>query len=244
MRNGQTYSAGIRSVVRRLLMPSVIAMLLCSPASGSAQTAPLDHFMCYTISAPAPNKVVLLKDQFGEAEANVLRAIYFCNPTVKIFGGVTSRIVNRNNHLKWYNITTPTSPRRKIEVRNQFGVQQMTVTSARWLAVPTQKDTLPKPEGLDHFKCYTASGLSISKPVTLHDQFERDENFQVLKPVRFCNPVAKIHDGVVTEPRNPEAHLACYDVARPVRATNQFGNESFVVRKMFLCVPSQKRVIG
>ena len=96
------------------------------------------------------------------------------------------------------------------------------------------------PPVLDHFKCYEATGSSVETQVTLLDQFEIDINFVVLRPLRFCNPVVKIH-GDRTEIANPTQHLVCYDVARPVHTENQFDAEDFLVRKnMDLCVPSEK----
>jgi hypothetical protein len=233
----------LQSLPGRVAGPAVALLLLASTAGAQV---PLDHFMCYPVSGPNVNTPVQLEDQFDKMHGiienvTVTRPNYFCNPTMKIFEGVVTNIVDRTAHLKWYRIVTTKVPEHKIVVRNQFGANQtLSVGQPRWLAVPTQKDTLPRPEDLDHFKCYPAKGPSISKPVTLEDQFERDKDFTVLRPVRFCNPVVKRHGTVVVNIRHPEAHLVCYDVARQFRATNQFGVENLLVRKMDVCVPSQK----
>jgi hypothetical protein len=49
----------------------------------------------------------------------------------------------------------------------------------------------------------------------------------------------KLHGPVVSPIRNPLARLVCYDVARPLVATNQFGVENLMVRKMTLCAPTE-----
>jgi hypothetical protein len=227
---------------------TVVALLAC-PGPAGAQVALLDHFMCYTITGPSVNAPVALQDQFDVLiglveQATVTKPSFFCNPVRKIRGGVVTEIRNINNHLKWYKIDTPQVPTHKVLVTNQFTTgQTLTVGQPQWIAVPTQKDALPPPSNLDHFKCYTVKGGSINQVVTLEDQFESDKNFVVLKPLRLCNPVRKQHAGISVGITNPEAHLVCYDVARPVRAINQFGTESLLVRKMTLCVPSTKKLL-
>ena len=225
---------------------STMALLLYGSAPASAQALNLDHFMCYTVSAKAINVPVLLQDQFDQMlgiveNVNVTSPNYFCNPVKKTLpSGAVTNIIHIENHLKWYRIQTNTVPTHKLVILNQFGTQKISTGQPRWLAVPTKKDNLGAPIQLDHFKCYTASGTALNVRVTLEDQFELDRNFTVLRPLRWCNPTVKSHNGQVTPIQNPQAHLICYDVARSLTALNQFGSESLLVRKMTLCVPSQK----
>jgi len=240
----------IRSGVLRVgwtSLGAILALLAC-PGQANAQIALLDHFMCYTVTGTSVNTPVQLQDQFDLItgiieQATVTRPAFFCNPVRKTRNGQVTEIRNINNHLKWYKINTATVPSRKVVLANQFTTAQtLTVGQPQWLAVPTRKDQLPPPSNLDHFKCYSVKGASLNQVVTLEDQFELDKNFVVLKPLRLCNPVRKQHGGIVTEITNPEAHLVCYDVARPLQAVNQFGTENLLVRKMTLCVPSTKRL--
>lgn len=231
-----------RTLGRSFLAPLLGALLF----SGSAAAQQLDHFMCYGVSGKAINVAnVQLQDQFdvlaGIVEVvTVYRPAYFCNPVRKSRPGEITEIIDPRSHLKWYSIRTIPVPNHVAVVRNQFGPEQkLSIKQPKWLAVPTAKDNLPFPELLDHFKCYVATGVSVNATVTLEDQFELDRNFVVLRPQRYCNPVRKVHGAVTSEIRNPQWRLVCYDVARPLRAANQFGLETLWVRKMTLCAPTE-----
>ncbi len=141
----------------------------------------------------------------------------------------------------------------------------MTISAPVLLAVPTQKDSLPPPSGLDHFRCYPATVTpgAVNQPtfpihVTLKDQFDKQpEEVNVLGVVAFCAPADKSHNGQITTIQNPLDHLTCYvfeetttppvtaPVASPVRVhtQNQFGTEKFFVQQArYLCVPTSKQV--
>ena len=247
----------------------IVALLVALPAllasNVGAQTPPtLDHFKCWTVVEGRPaNDFVLLHDQFNaekEQEPALVRSpIFFCNPTVKTLStGAVTPIVHPDHHLKMYLIATHPEPTtRTVTISNQFNsataVQTLTVFQPVILAVPTQKDPHAEPQGLNHFKCYLAKGEPINTPVALQDQFDKQkrEVVRVLRPVLFCNPVEKDHDGVITpiipSTANDKDHLTCY-VFTPstlkvtgVRTRNQFGEERLLAtRSRFLCVPSQK----
>jgi hypothetical protein len=140
----------------------------------------------------------------------------------------------------------PPDPTRLVVVRNQFGFQFLKVGQPEALAVPTQKFPHNPPEGLDHFKCYRASGRNINQVVGLSDQFLKSPEVKVYRPYEFCNPVAKLHNDQLTPIENPKAHLVCYTISRDPFATqvdtlNQFGTEPLLVNEPdLLCVPSTK----
>lgn len=226
-----------------LVLASLAGTLLFA---GPAAAQQLDHFMCYGVSSKPINVGnVQLQDQFdvmgGIVEiVRVNRPVFFCNPVRKTRPGHISPIIDRTAHLKWYSITTTTVPTHVAIVNNQFGPEQkLSIKQPKWLAVPTAKDDLPFPEQLDHYKCYAASGASVNATVTLEDQFERDRNFVVLRPLRYCNPVRKVHGPVIVDIKNAQSRLVCYDVARPARTANQFGQETLWIRKMDLCAPTE-----
>ena len=95
-------------------------------------------------------------------------------------------------------------------MQNQFGPQKLTVTDPILLGVPSQKDTEPPPSGLDHFKCYQATGNPVNAVVDLIDQFHFEPGVAVLNPDWFCNPTEKIHNGQDFPITDPVDHLVCY----------------------------------
>ncbi|MEM6793927.1 MAG: VCBS repeat-containing protein [Acidobacteriota bacterium] len=102
---------------------------------------------------------------------------------------------------------------------------------------------------LDHFKCYRAQDPEPRDHglVGLRDQFGAVQA-RVLETERFCNPVNKLHGGVVTEILDPDAHLEMLRIeaqelpSRVVSVRNQFGAEQKLEtgRATHLAVPTQK----
>lgn len=212
----------------------------------------LDHFKCYiSRDLTSANEPVMLRDQFGPAQARVLTVLRFCNPVEKTTqDGTVTPIKDPNAHLAIYRISPQPLVPRTVIVSNQFGdAQRLEVAQAAALAVPTKKDDHDFPRNLDHFLCYRARGQRIDEPVRLRDQFLLDRA-RVLDPIALCNPVEKTHDGVVTPIQHPDEHLVCYTirtqtpVARAVRADNQFGLETLNLGSAdILCVPSKKQLV-
>lgn len=265
-----------------LTITGLVALLLvASPAYAPPPAPPvLDHFKCYPMGDTTPiNEFVSLHDQFsppppapgspGILESVVVdRGVIFCNPVEKIDSrGNVTPITNPNSHLKMYRFHPNIPNPKALTILNQFGGQNVTISAPVLLAVPTQKDSLPPPSGLDHFRCYPAivtpgavNQPQFPIPVTLKDQFDKQpEEVSVLGVVAFCAPADKLHNGQITSIQNPppEAdHLTCYvfeesttapPVASPTRVftQNQFGKEKFfVTQARYLCVPTSKQVIS
>ena len=124
---------------------------------------------------------------------------------------------------------------------NTITVNMRVTEPGDWIRVVTA--SIPN---LDHFKCYEAAGNDVVLTVDLQDQFEEELQVGVSEPKFFCNPVAKRHDGLVTNITDPMAHLTCYRIEslageRDVRIVNQFGFQTLRVEASeLLCVPSQK----
>ena len=181
-------------------------------------------------------------------KVEVGRAIRFCNPTRKWHAGTVFGVADIRQHLTLYRTFPESSPLRIAVISNQFGQQQtLRVRDAVALAVPTQKSPHNAPQGLDHFRCYAASGNPVGQGVGLGDQFiPALTGHLVLDPLLFCNPVEKTHGTVVTPIAHPEAHLTCYSMTRvpftrEVATRNQFGAQTLVVgRPDILCVPTKK----
>jgi hypothetical protein len=259
-----------------LTISGIVALLMvASPAYAPPPAPPvLDHFKCYPMGDTTPvNEFVSLHDQFsppppssgspGILESVVVdRGVIFCNPVEKTDSrGNVTKISNPNNHLKMYRFHPNVPNQHALTISNQFGGQNVTISAPVLLAVPTQKDSLPPPSGLDHFRCYPAivTPGAVNQPtfpidVTLKDQFDKQpERVQVLGVVAFCAPADKLHNGQITTAQDQDDHLTCYGieetttapVASPVRVftQNQFGKEKFfVTQARYLCVPTLKQV--
>ena len=217
---------------------------------------PLDHFNCYlaqdVVGPISIGEYVYLEDQFVAVQAEVEEAVGFCNPVEKTYGGEVTEIGNPDHHFTFYMLDYEEEPQtRFVEVDNQFGKQQLTVSGPVMLGVPTQKEGHKEPVGLDHFLVYEViEGPDVDVVVGLNDQFGDELEVLVTAPVGFAIPVQKTHKGVVTEIENPDEHLVFYDyeikgeVETEVQVVNQFGNQTLGVYGPFhLAVPSEKRIV-
>ena len=225
------------------------AVLAITASTATAQINPFqtDHFKCYlpanqTQVQPAP---VQLLDQFGAFAAVVGNVFRFCNPAKKSHEGAVTPIQAPDNHLTLHQISPQPIVTRRVLIRNQFGERQIITRDASVLAVPTQKAPHGPPQGLSHFSCYAAEGQLLDVPVGLEDQFFASKH-RVGRPVLFCNPVQKWHEGVFTPIANPNDHLTCYRMtpepfARVTDIRNQFGDRRLETSFAdMLCVPTAK----
>ena len=220
--------------------------------AGGEEVGPLDHFKWYLAdSTESIDEVVYLEDQFCAVEATVGYALGFGNPAEKVHGEVTTPISNPDHHLTGYEIYYEEEPETWfVEVKNQFGVQQLTVYGPMGLAVPTQKEGHQPPVGLDHYLVYeVVDGPSVDVSVSLQDQFDDEpQESGVYEPMYFANPVKKTYGSEVTKILNPEDHLVFYyidaDFEGEVEVVNQFGEQTLDVYSLFgfggLAVPSEK----
>jgi len=218
----------------------------------------LDHFKFYEVVDGPDVDVVLPKvgDQFytgvEEVEVNSLR--YFGNPVAKTDDGVLTPIGDSDHHLTLYDITTPTTQNWVVEVDNQFGEQELTVSGPVMLAAPTWKEGHGPPLWLDHFLLYEViDGEDVQEVVDLEDQWHLESDVEVHRPVYFANPAGKIGPYVDWDPswpliiQNPDEHLVFYEiVGEPyqgdVGIQNQFHQQETlsVYEPQLLAVPSEK----
>jgi len=221
---------------------------IASSAGFAQQPFQIDHFKCYfPLNAdaiqPAP---VFLHDQFGANAAVVGKIFRFCNPAGMRHNGVITPIMNPDDHMTLHQTGPQPLVTREVKINNQFGEQVLTTQDARVLAVPTKKDPHGPPKALNHFSCYAvANGPVLNVPIGLSDQFFPSQH-RIMRPLLFCNPVQKIHNGVVTPITNPDDHLTCYTITKApftkdVTLHNQFGDPRFQSSYTDLaCVPTQK----
>ena len=234
---------------------SAAATVFTMPAEDVTVTAhfvgPLDHSTLYFVdylTAPVIDEPVILEDQFGTFEAQVLDAAWFFNPTEKVHDTVTTPIYNPDHHHTIYQIEYLEEPGTwNVEIENQFGLQLLTVQGPIALAVPTQKDDHEPPVHLDHYLFYwVTEGPYIEEYVYLQDQFGDHPEVMVYDPVLFANPVKKTHGDIVFDVFNPDDHVVIYattegSIETTVHVANQFGDQILdVYGPLGLAVPSQK----
>lgn len=216
----------------------------------------LDHFKCYKVDKEDrkfTKRTVTLVDQFGDAKAEVVKLMEFCNPVRKKKDEEITEISHEDAHLKIYEINdTMTEEKRNVSVTNQFGRQLLQVEKAELLLVPAAKGRLGPNRDLNHFKCYKV-GREDPKfeegRVDLRDQFV-NESVLVHKPRYLCNPVDKNDEGI-TRTRGRD-HLIYYEAKGDkekftVNTRDQFsrrGGERLELGKSeTLLVPSNKRLL-
>ena len=220
-------------------------------------TPPLDHFKCYWAEDALLEPVlepVILQDQFffpDVLEATVGFVWWFGNPAMKFHEGSEPMIWNPDHHFTVYKIDCGADTGTwAVGVDNQFGTQHLTVTGPVALAVPTQKDIHPMPEGMDHYLIYEVVGYEgepIDVLVGLEDQWLFDPGVLVTLPRFFANPVKKIHGEAVFDILNPDGHLVFWEIfamgwdlpGLPI--FNQFGEQVLnVYNPALLATPSWK----
>ena len=232
----------------KTILGATALFVLAGYAAFAQQPFQIDHFKGYfpqQVTQVQPAQVVL-QDQFGTNPAVIGKIFRLLNPTRKFHNGVWTPIAHPDDHLVMHVTGPQPLVNREVKIRNQFGDQVLTTQDARVLAVPTQKDPHGPPQQINHFSCYAVSnGPLINQPVALADQFFGSQH-NVLRPVFFCNPVQKTHDGVVSPITNPNDHLTCYNITRVpfvkvVTLHNQFGDHKFQSAYAdLLCVPTEK----
>ena len=227
---------------------------------------PPDHYKFYYVNestAPNPEEMVELEDQFGTFEATVTEAIIFGNPVEKEHMGVVTPIKDDNRHytVYWLDFDGEDSVRRSVEVSNQFNdaaePQTLTVEGPIALAVPTQKEGHEMVECLNHYLLYWVEEEEFPEVgVNLKDQFIPDgEDVVVWEPMLFANPVKKtvVENGDVAEIEDADLHWVLYDIydmespsieKNGLQIANQFGDDQVVdlTYRDTLAVPSQKIV--
>ena len=222
------------------------------------QAGGLDHFKFYEIiGGPYVGDVMpKVEDQFytGIEEVQVQYARYFGNPVAKTNDGTTTPIGNSDHHLTLYDIATPVTQTWNVEVDNQFGTQELTVSGPVMLAVPTLKEEHEPPYYLDHYLLYKViEGDDVQEVVDLEDQWHKESDVEVHHPVYFANPAGKIPPGIDWSPgqplilHNPDDHLVLYEIVgetfqKDVSIQNQFHQSAtFSVQEAtLLAVPSEK----
>jgi len=194
---------------------------------------------------------VYLEDQFSAVNATVEYLRSFYNPAGKWHDGVESPLLYPDCHSLAYNITYEGEPGEwLVLVKNQFGIQELTVSGPWSMTAPAQKLEPfyhDPPVGLDHNLGYNVTaGDPVNEVVDLYDEFGDFTEVLVLQPYSLGNPARKTHDGNVTEILLADLCWVIYVLAPPyspvygVRTVDQFGEQTFdAFGPYLLSVPSQ-----
>jgi hypothetical protein len=207
----------------------------------------LDHFKFYDVNRFQINREVFLKGQFDDDPLGAFVA------QLIMLGAAVSKngeaIYDASRYMTAYEIFTEPEPRRRVEIRNQFGAQELLIEQPSLLLTPAifVDPTAPMPAVLDHFKCYQVTpGTTIGASVLLVDFFDPADATTVDDPLYFCVPVEKRY-GTLDEPINmPDDHLTIYGIRpKDYRAggtiQDQFRTGPLnVLRSRVLAVPTTK----
>jgi len=201
------------------LLVSILGLTMGSKAYATA----LDNFLTWDIEHQLMDFDIELADQFLEQfeDFEVLSLERFANPADQDEGG----IFHPDNHFNWYLVDGPRVCAKEVTFDNKFGNQTVTLKPVdRFLLVPANKDNHGDPT-IDHFLCYeVVKGESVDEMVNLDDQFTDEPiDLMIREPKYFCNPVAKIHNGVTTPITNPIHHLVFYEI-EDVVGVSEFPN--------------------
>ena len=235
-----------------------------------------DHYLSYLVDKSINPISVVLADQFiSPTDFKLVLIERLLNPVRKIHAGITFNPKRPNLHYLAYRLqsSVPFAPR-FVFIENQFEKRTLSVTKPRYLLTPTgkKKTSIPidrilsevppsladrilakivpsLPQDANHYLCYDVEPYTITKGVSLRDQFQ-NRSFEVIRARYLCNPVEKIHDGKVHNIIDEKNHLMCYEVIphnsvnRPVLTHDQFGVKSLkAVRTEEICIPTVKTLL-
>jgi hypothetical protein len=247
---------------------ALAASVLVAPSASYAD--PTGYMRCYQArrTGKSPKFVpvtVGLQDQFSTATTVARTQRQLCNPSS--VEGVFLPGTDPTAHLVCYAAKDQSvSPKVKnvhVEVTNAFGTQQLTLSKAFQLCVPSEKGIVPAaptPSSLDidHYRCYKANfkkGFVFTPPqdVDITDQFEStDADVRPGNRMTFCNPVSKNGSPIL----DPATHLTCFRLLEgpsepniDVAVDNQFATDQRLTARRqtastSICLPSSKTVLA
>ena|SRR3989304_891730 len=124
-------------------LAATVALALAAHAPAYAKDPPgvnPTHYQCYRVKQIKRFKPVAVKlaDQFGVAGVKVIQPVYLCAPTDKNGEGLK----DKDTHLLCYQDAGVKAPNKKVRIINQFGEQDLAVTTPIVLCVPSLKKLL------------------------------------------------------------------------------------------------------
>jgi len=165
---------------------------------------PILHYTWWKISPQPFTAAVTAINQFGDHTLNVFDAQFLLNPALKNQTGTPPL----RNHYKCYDCEGP-AVNVPVQMVDQFGTWQATVTFPRFFCNPTEKHVgLPGDGGPDypildpnqHYTCYEYQMEDPNPhPAVITDQFIADRTVDLFPSRMICVPTYK--SGVT--PTNP-----------------------------------------
>ena len=182
--------------------------------STSTTTLLRHHFQCYEVKpAEFPATTVSEVDRFGSQSVTLRFPHRLCAPASKNGEGIVDPV----QHLVGYEtLRSPFTRQTNQTIVNQFGSIAIDLTRRDVLMVPSAKSLVGpaaplQPPLIDHFQCYRARRVGISRHsqdhVSVEDQFETVA-IDLVRPYRLCVPVDKNGEDP-TAPTDPGV-LLCY----------------------------------
>lgn len=239
-----------------VLLAAALWAAVAAPAAGAQEGGALNHFFCYEARTAEPRPWNLdVRDQLDQQVRRPVQAVQpvaYCNPASLSEGGRRFDVVDEDDHLTVYEVTSFEPPLERVTVENHLtaGAEILQLEDARWLMVPTRQRAPIKhraPRRLDHYLCYGVMGGTAGRgEVELEDQFGRWPSTPVGRPLAVCLPAEVRLGRRATSVENPDTPLVCYEVDRPFAASiegeSSFGDEDLSLTRAFtLCVPSARR---
>jgi hypothetical protein len=105
----------------------------------------LDHYACYTVRPEGnpPHPGVVLSDQFGRLQGEVVQPMFLCNPAEKLMDNrPTGHILNPRDHLMCYVIKAGGFQPHKAQIHNQFETTVVEAVRPELLCLPSTKQVL------------------------------------------------------------------------------------------------------
>jgi hypothetical protein len=188
----------------------------------------IDHYSCYQATGPTLAVGAVFVDQFYAWQVGNLTPTLFCAPARKNQEPIQDPL----SHLTCYDAQPPGPPVGNVPIRNQFGLDTLTIYQRRGVCLPSTKE-VPPPGVLDHFVYYRATGPD-APPITIGDQFRFPYPVDLGPVVSFLVPADKNHEGIVDR----VSHLTGYPLQ------GQSGLPQVLVTNQFFPVNPQHLLLG
>lgn len=101
-----------------------------------------DHYQCYRLEHAEMDQLKIEStDQFGSVSEYVVRPVRICNPAVKTYKGVESKVADPERHYVCYQVDSNDEEvfGQEIEINNQFGPMRLKVDKRGEFCVPSHK---------------------------------------------------------------------------------------------------------
>lgn len=155
------------------------------------------HLVCYTAPGVEPQRVVVVRNQFGSQQLVVRGSQRLCVPSEKRKPNKQFKPIQVPiDHDQCYAVEAQSplerfGPLGKVRLKDQFGKEKVKVGSPKWLCAPVQKNAEGIQHPVNHLVCYAIRDEPKDIAVQIRNQFEK-ANLIVGRPRLLCVPSAKL----------------------------------------------------